>query len=144
MARKSIDARLDGIEQLLKEYTAASQARLDALDGRVAALEERSVRTAHETRTIKDDLDRALALLDKLISDGSAVLRRDDGRCALDKDLVYEAAEQAHIGRRTLLKLLDEAGVLLKETDGPPKRYTRKTRINGQAVRAVIIINQNK
>lgn len=141
-SRTTIDQRLDRLEALILDYTQTAQARVDAIDDRVAALEEQGKRAEQEQAAIKSDLDRALRILDRLVADDKAVLRRTPGRCVLDKQRVYEAAQSDGFSRLDLLRTLDAAGRLLKEKDGAQQRYTCNTRVGGELVRAVIIINK--
>ena len=110
------------------------------LSARVEKLEQSRKKSQAEISAVQSTMERSLTLLEKLMADKKAVLRRNDDRCILDKDRVYAAAHKAGMNRLDLLRALDEAGLLLKETEEPSRRYTRKARIDGARVRAVIIL----
>lgn len=139
---RRIEERFDGLERMLREYGAGTRERMDALEARVARLEQGEERAAAAATELQDGVGRALALLEDLVRDRRAVVRRQGREVVLDKDVVYAAARKAGMGERTFLRRLDASGRLVKDGQGPPQRYTKKASVGGVRKRAVIILDK--
>lgn len=129
---QEIMVRLDRIEGLIETYVKNA-------DGRMQALEERIDDLDRQQADMRAKVSDATEILQRLLADEQAVLKRNKTRCALDCGRVREAAQDAKYSRLDLLREWDDAGRLNKGVEAGKLRYTKKVSFHGVSIRAVII-----
>lgn len=127
-----LDSILEGVRQGVRESTEPIVQRLSELEKRIEALE------SVQSGTMERLLD-VTKIVERLVEDQKAVLRRMPNAVVLDKQKVYKAAEKARYGRMELLRALEHAGYLTPYHTPICKRYTRPVRVGGKLIRSIII-----
>ena len=139
---QELTIRFDNLERIIGDYITASDKKIARVDGRIDALEAKVGDLAEVSRQMHGDLGMSMKLLDKLLKDKDAVLRRDTDRCALKNESVAAAAKSSRYTRMALLKSWEQIGRLYTSIEDGRRRYTTKITVGGERPRAIIIINK--
>lgn len=126
----AISKKMDGVSSaisLLSDRLCDQSLRIDEGNRKTAALEKRVSETERVLRGLMDDPD--------------AVLRRQRGTVAMDRDRVYSGLDRERMDRVDSLRALRDAGRLVPSGDGV--HLTRSMRRGDSVVRVVMLVEDD-
>ena len=124
----------------MQEILDAIQGLEQKLDSRLDGLEERIRKLEQKDGTRGEQVSDIYEILKRMIDSGNGVIKRDQGRCALDKDEVYSRFARRGIDRRSALRRLRAEERIVCDSHNKNTRPVLKAR---RLIRAVVAyINQ--